>query len=285
MKSKLGLNLYYHKSGAMKKIFVFTIIVLFLGACKKSGSPSSPKEIQLAKVFVDDKLESEFIFNSDKQLKEERYFKNNDLSGVTKYTYNAQGYLTESNSYKMPEKEQNGRNVYTVNGAGRIARNAVYDNSGDGFNKLNFYIDHEYDANGRCTKQIWKPDEMTVSTTRENHYYPNGNLRVYEVFYHHSGSPEKQWSVSYNNSDSTLPVSFYNIKAYPVNYYYPYLLSSVIEGVTYDDGNIDQKYQEIITDKKYNKRGLLSEAKVTTKYLMPVKPDYVRTLKFEYVEL
>lgn len=285
MKSILGLSLYYHKSGAMKKIFLFATIALFLGACKKNGSPSAPKEIQLARVFVNDKLESEFIFNSDKQLKEERSFNNDNLIGVSKYSYDAQGNVTESNYYKMPENKLSGRYLYTVNSEGRILRNAIYDYSDEDTGKFNFYIDHEYNANGRCTKQLWKPDEMTVSTTRENHFYPNGNLRVSEVFYHYGGAPEKQWATSYDDSDTTLPASFYNLKAYPVNFYYPYLVSSVIKFSGYDDGAVDQKHEEIITNKKYNKHGLLSEAKITTKYLLPVKPDYVRTMKFEYVEL
>jgi hypothetical protein len=270
----------------MKRLFFIVLSAALLGGCKKDTS--SPKQILLSKSFVDGKIETEFIYNSDGQLKEEKNYWEKlgtwQLGNRAVYSYDANGMLKEKHSYDMPANIVSSHSVFTVNDLGEITRNAIYNTPDSG--KLSFYIDHEYNGDGGVKQQTWKDEDEKIQTFRTLNYYPNGNMRTSESFYQWGGpTAEKVWGSSYGPSDTTLPASFYNIKAYPVNFYYSYLTSSYINHYTYEDGAVETQYQEIISDRKYNKWGLVTEEKITTKHIKPVKADEVRTVKFEYVEL
>jgi hypothetical protein len=268
----------------MKKIFLILLSAALLGACKKNTS--SPKQILLSKVFVDGNIETENIYNSEGQLKEAKYYSDHlgfwEISNLTVYSFDANGKLTESLSYNMPENELSSHSIFTLNGQGSIIRNSIYNTPDSG--KLSFHVDHDYNGDGRCIKQIWKGEDEEAFTTRNIGYYPNGNMRTSEVFYQYGVTSEKKWGSSYGPSDTTLPASFYNVKAYPVNYYYSYLTSQYINHYTYDDGAVTTEYKELISARRFNSKGLVTQETITTKHIKPVKPDEVRVLKFEYVE-
>jgi hypothetical protein len=286
MKSILDVSLYYHKSGAMKRLLFIVLSAALLGACKKDAS--SPKNILLSKTFVDGKIETECIYNSDGQLKEEKNYWEKlgtwQLGNRAVYAYDANGRLKEKVSYDMPSNTLSSHYVFTVNDLGNITRIAIYNASDSG--KLSFYIDHEYNSDGSVKQQTWKDEDEKIQTYRVLNYYPNGNMRTSESYYQWGGpTAEKVWGSSYGPSDTTLPASFYSVKAYPVNFYYSYLTSSYINHFLFDNGAVDEQTQEVMSDRKFNKHGLVTEVKVTTKHIKPVKTDEVRTLKFEYVEL
>ena len=111
----------------MKRIFLFFICATLVGACKKNSSSS--KEILLSKVLLNGELETEFIYNSERQLIEEKIY--DDDLGFTaldyryEYIYDANGNPKEMTGYNLPENKATSRYVYTVNSQGRIERNAI----------------------------------------------------------------------------------------------------------------------------------------------------------------
>ncbi len=261
-------------------------VAAMLPACKKNGS-SSPKQVLISKVIYDGKLESEFIYNSDGQLTEEKYYHEENgiwqLTNHFKHFFDANGNPKEILAYNMPENILSGKYVFTVNDRGQILRNSIYDMSGADSGSLNFHVDHEYNASGRLISKTWKDENENVETVVKLNLYPNGNLRTSETFYEF-GTPEKVWGSSYSSVDSTLPASFYNIKAFPVNYYYPYLLGQTIRNFSYEDGAVSTETRLEFSARIYNKKGFVTEQKIITKNIKPAGPDEVHTIKFEYVE-
>jgi hypothetical protein len=269
----------------MKQLFLIIIAAALLTACKKESS--GPKEILIKKVLVNGDPESEFTYNSDGQMTEEKYYSDGPgavMTNRSEYHYDNSGNPLEQLSYKMPENKLSGRYIFTLNGQGKIGRNSIWNMSGVDSGKLSFHIDHDYKEN-RTIKQTWRTEDEEVVSYRTMGYYPNGNMRTSESYWVSGGVAEKKWGSSYGPSDTTLPASFYNIKAYPVNFYYSYLTSSSIMHYTYDDGVVETQYQEIMSGRKFNSKGLLTDVTITTKHIKPVAADEVRTLKFEYVEL
>jgi hypothetical protein len=183
----------------------------------------------------------------------------------TEYTYNSEGQLATDN-------------------LGRIVSNTYYTPNGAYPGTFNTKIDHEYNKNGRVIKQTWSDEDGEPGSYRNQSYYPNGNMRTSETYWLYSGAPEKVWGSSYGPSDTTLPATFYSIKAYPLNFYYNQLVSSYINHFTYDDGQVDGEWKEIMSDRKFNARGLVTGQKITSKQIIPAGPDAVKTMKYEYVE-
>jgi hypothetical protein len=284
-KSILGVSLCYHKSGAMKKIFLIVMSAALVVACKKNSS--SPKEIYLAKILVNGEPETEFVYNSDGQLIQEKYFDEDPSVVVVDYQYEYQydnnGNPLEKLGYDMPEHKLTSRYIFTLNGQGLIARNSIWNTSGPDSGKLSFHIDNDYKA-GRVIKQTWKDADEEISSYRQLGYAPNGNMRTSETYWVYGGVAEKQWGSTYGPSDSTLPASITNQRAFPVNFYFPYMLSSFIDHYTYEDGNVETEWREIISGRKFNSRGLVTEETITTTHIKPAGADEVRTLKFEYKE-
>lgn len=282
MKSILDVSLKTNQPGAMQKLIFILLIASLMGACKKESS--GPKDIFISKILSDGEAVEEYVYNSDGLLIEVRYFKDNVVSGRYEYHYDNNGNLLERLNYTMPANQLGGRHIYTLNSAGQIERQSIWDMTGGGPGTLNFHIDHTY-KDGLCTMQTWKNKEEKIDTYRAMAYYPNGNMRTSEVYYLYSGAPEKQWGSSYSPSDTVLPVSLTHNKAYPVNFYLPYLTSSSITHFTYDDGDVETQTQEIMSGRKFNSRGLTTEVTITTKKIKPAGPDEVRTVRFEYKEL
>lgn len=282
MKSILDVSLRTNQSGAMKKILFILLSAALLGACKKNGS-STPKDVFLSKIYVNGEPETEYVYNSEGKLIEEKYYDNDAVAGRYEYHYDHNGNLLEKLNYTMPENKLAGRHIMTLNAEGKIARNAIWNTSGEDSGTLGFYIDHDY-TNGLCTKQTWRTEDEEEVSYRNQFYYPNGNLRTSESYWVFGGVAEKQWGSSYGPSDTTLPASMTDNTVYPINFYFPYLLSSYIDHFQYDEGDVKEHRKEIISERKYNSRGLVTGETITTKYFKPLKLDEVRTLKFEYVE-
>lgn len=257
------------------------------GSLQKNGS--SPKAILLSKVLEDGHLETEFTYNSKGQLIEEKYYSENspfELNDRSEYIYDAAGNLKELKGYDMPSNELDQYNAFTLDGEGRIARTTYYSVNGSLPGTFSTHIDYEYNKNGRVINQFWKNEDEELQTYRQLQYYPNGNMRSSEVWYQGGGlGAEKQWSSSYGPSDTSLPASFYTIKAYPINFYYNYMTSSIINHYTYDDdGKVEEQWRDEISNRQFNARGLVTQETITTKQIKPAGPESVKVLQFEYVE-
>jgi YD repeat-containing protein len=270
----------------MKKIILFLICAALLAACKKNGS--SPKTILLSKTLVDGHLETEFTYNSNGQLVTENYYDEQSpfaLSYRSEYIYDAAGNLKEMKGYDMPANKLNQHNVFTVDAQGRMVRNTYYSVNGLA-ETFSTHIDFTYNPKGRVIKQIWRDEDENIETWRNMEYYPNGNMRTSESWLQYGGPPaEKGWASSYGPSDTTLPASFYAVKAYPVNFYFSYMTSSYIIHYTYDEnGKVDGQWREEMTGKQFNARGLVTQETITRKQIIPAGSEDVRVLQFEYIE-
>ena len=271
----------------MKKIMLLLVCAALLAACKKNAD--SPKTILLSKILVDGHTETEYTYNSAGKLTAEKSYDEHSPFALvyrTEYIYDAAGNLKESKTYNMPSNELKNHNVFTLDAQGRIARTAYYSVDGALPGTFSTYIDNEYNANGRVSKQTWKDEDEKVQTYRLLQYYPNGNMRNSETWYQWGGPvAEKQWASSYGPSDTSLPASFYSVKAYPVNFYLNYMTSSYLVHYTYDDdGQVSGQWREDISNRQFNARGLVTQQTITRKQIKPAGSEDVRVLEFEYVE-
>jgi hypothetical protein len=269
----------------MKKIILVLLSAALLAACKKGDS--LPKKIFLSKIIVNEHLETEYTYNSEGQLATEKlYDEHSPYALVFRYEYNydASGNIQEVKCYQLPDNKLVSRNLFTLDNLGRLVSNTYYTPNGAYPGTFNTKIDHEYNKNGRVIKQTWSDEDGEPGSYRNQSYYPNGNMRSSETYWLYSGAPEKVWGSSYGPSDTTLPATFYSIKAYPLNFYYNQLVSSYINHFTYDDGQVDGEWKEIMSDRKFNARGLVTGQKITSKQIIPAGPDAVKTMKYEYVE-
>src|ERR1700754_208359 len=103
MKSILDVSLKTNQPGAMQKLIFILLIAALTGACKKESS--GPKDIFISKVLVDGETEAEYVYNSSGMLLEEKYFKDNVVSGRYEYHYDNNGNLLERLNYSMPSNQ------------------------------------------------------------------------------------------------------------------------------------------------------------------------------------
>lgn len=271
----------------MKKFILFLVCAGLLAACKKNAD--LPKQILLSKILVDGHPETEYTYNSKGQLIAEKMYNEHspfELVWRSEYIYDAAGNLKELMGYDMPANTLDQHNVFTLDGQGRMARNTYYSVNGNLPGTFSTHIDFEYNANGRVSKQTWRDENEEIQTWRLLYYYPNGNMRNNEAWLQYGGPPaEKGWASSYGPSDTSLPANFYEITAYPINFYYSYLTSSYLDHYTYDDnGEVELQWREEISNRQFNARGLVTQETVTTKSIKPAGAETVKLFQFEYVE-
>lgn len=270
----------------MKKIILFLICAALLAACKKNGS--SPKTILLTKVLVDGHPEVEYTYNSKGQIIGEKWYNEHspfEFVYRTEYIYDAAGNVKELKGYNMPSNELETHQVFTLDGEGRIVSTAYYSVNGVS-ETFSTYINNEYNKNGRVSKQTWLDEDEEIHTYRNLQYYPNGNMRNSESWLQYGGPPAKKgWASSYGPSDTSLPASFYAVKAYPVNFYYGFLSGSYINHYSYDgDGKVEGQWREEMSNRQFNARGLVTQETITAKPIKPVGPESVKLMQFEYIE-
>lgn len=272
----------------MKKLIVLLAICSLVYSCKKDGG-GAPKKIFLAKIIVDGHPEIEYTYNAQGQITEERGYDEHSPFALVyrnEFIYDKSGNLVEMKGYDMPSNKLNAHLIYKLDAQGRIVRTSYFSVNGVLPGTFSTYIDNEYNGKGLVSKQTWKDEDEKVQTFRNLQYYPNGNLRNSESWSQWGGPvAEKSWASSYGPSDTTLPATFYSVKAFPINFYYNYLTCSYIRHFNYDDdGNVSSEYREDMTGRQFNAKGLITQETITTKQIKPAGTESVRLLQFEYVE-
>jgi hypothetical protein len=267
----------------MKKVSLLLVIITAFAGCKKNDS--APKQFLLAKVIMNGQLQDEYIYDNKMQLIEEK--SHNDVNGTLisyrhQYVYDANGKLKEMSSYKLPATKPYGKWVYKLDAAGRVTRMSTYSLSGADSGKLSTHIDNEYNANNRVAQQVWRDENEEQTSIRKMAYYPNGNMRAVEGSMIFNQVANKFYTTNYGPSDTTLPASFYQVTAFPVNFYYNVLLSPYTTTYLYDNGQVKEERKEIMSARKYNAQGLVVQQTITTKKIKPVGPDEVRMMQYEY---
>lgn len=271
----------------MKKIILIVLGVALLAACKKSSSGSGTW--LLSKIIVNGDLQTEYVYNAAGQITQEKYYEEDVgvhlLKTRYQYSYDANGNPTGSTVYRMPSNELISKYDYTVDAQGRISRNTVYDMSDGEPGEFSTYIDYDYDANGHMTRQNWKGKNEKTHSYREFKYFKNGNLRSSEVFYIVGLASELQWSAIYAASDTTVPAAWKEVKVYPVNFYFQEMIAPTVGHLTYNGSkDVEDERHQIMSNREYNSKGLMTKQTITMKRIKPVAPDEVTVMQYEYVQ-
>ena len=267
----------------MKKVFLLIAIIAALAGCKKHDS--APPKFLLTKVIRNGQVEEEYVHDKRPQLIEViSYSFGNGTASTSrnKFLYDANGKLKESNVYALNATQPTSKWVYKVDGAGRMTRMSSYSLSGVDSGKLSTHIDNEFNANDRVTQQVWRDEKEKATSSRQMSYYANGNMKTVEAYFLGGLVANKFYTVNFGPSDTTLPASFFQVNAYPVNFYYNELICPYMTTYTYENNQLKQEIKEIMSDRKYNAQGLVVQQTITTKKVKPTGPDEVRMMQYEY---
>lgn len=276
----------------MKKIFLKTGIVLFMVpcvlSCKDDPGPSLATETVLSKVFVDGELEKEYLYNSDKQLDQIREYDGptGQLKHYTKFEYDARGDLQNEISYNADGKVT-GRNEYLKDSDGKFISSERVTLTGADSGKVITRHTYEYDEEGYISKQTWLDlDTQEEESYRAFFYHANGNLKSYEYYWSLIPTPEKAFEVRYRPEGRPLPESISKQRGYPINLSLYLLVAEQIEYETFDTALATTgEYHELISGRIYDNEGFVTEQTITYKYLLPVKPDEVVKMNYEYIKI
>jgi hypothetical protein len=270
----------------MKNIMLLICCAVLITACRKSSSPARP--IYLSKIMWDGEPLVEYVYNNDGQLIVEKsydeYPGNTDLVYESRYTYDDLGKLKEMRGYQMPENKLSSICNFELGKEGNVTRIAMFSMSGPDSGKIQSYQDYKYNTDGRVVRITSRDKNEDVLSYREFDYFKNGNLRLQESYTQSGGGFKKSFGRSYSAGDTTLPATFYTVRAFPINYYYPWLVSSYVESSIINNGQITERYGYTITDREFNSRGLVKKQTITLKSLLTAVQEKPKVEEYEYVE-
>lgn len=268
----------------MKKLILVILVAAFLAGCKKSTTP--PSQVFLSKVYEDGNPSVEYTYNSNGELDESKNYTEQggviSVSGRTKYIYDIGGKLTQSISYSMPSNTVGSSSHFILYADGKISRRSYYYGTGSDSGEVYLHIDHKYNNAGKIVRQTWRETDESVTSYREFTYYDNGNMKSIESFQVSGGVTEKFYKYIFALSDATLPPTFVRPVAIPVNYYLDYWVSNKVELFSYEDDVLNFQSENYVSDRKFNKHGFVIAYKMTAKHILPVNPDQVTEMAFDF---
>lgn len=272
----------------LNAMFAALVAVLCTIACADDPAASPPTETVLSKKFHDGKLVSEYEYNSDKQLERilEYDDSNGELKHYTKFEYDTRGYL-QTHIAVNADGEATSKTQYLKDTDGKLIGSDLVILTGTDSGKVVSRHKFEYNEEGYVRTDTWLDlDTDEEESYREFFYYPNGNLERYEYYGTVVPVPEKDFEVRYSPAGRPLPESLSVRKAYPINLSLYLLVAEQIQYETFDTtlGTVGE-HHELISDRVYDDEGFVIEQTVTYKYILPVKPDEVVKMNFEYKKI
>ena len=264
-------------------LLLLTFLVNLNTACKKNSAAGDDveKETVLSKIYENDILVDEFIYNSNKQLKKHILKLGNSYE---EYKYDNNGYLVEINKFNSEgspqksyhyENDENGRPLIME----LIALVEFPEPT------LTDRVQYHYDAEGRIIKESWlDPDGSEEIKYSNITWNENGTLQKYEAFDNEGPVPVLTQLYEFSQ-DTDIPPAVLKIQGYPVNPGFAKFYAKKIRIVNYLAGEISNDNEEKFSDRLYDDNGILLGQKSTTTYFKPVKPDSNRDFTFEYTEL
>lgn len=272
----------------MKKIILAFMVAASMFGCKKNAS--GPTQFALSKIYENGDLETEFIYNGDGSLKQVKYYTQpagtSVLHTLEEYKYDKEGNLKEVISYSMPGKEVSSSGTFILDAAGRISRASYHYGEGTDSGEVYLHIDHEYNKDGFIKKQTWRSPDEKITNYRDFVYHANGNMKSVTSFKVNGLSQKKFYSHSFAASDMVTPATLVKPIAYPVNYYYDYMLTLKIESLGFDNSGVqDDQYEMHMTERETNGNGFVTKQKLTLKHINPAGADEITTMQFDWKKL
>lgn len=273
---------------ALFKTSVVFLTVLCITACKDDPGPSLSGETVLNKEFLDGILESEYEYNSDKQLERilEYDLSTGQLDYFVKFEYDTKGYL-QNHIVCDADGKATSRTQYQKDSDGKFTGSELMTLTGVDSGKVIYRYTYEYNNEGYVSKQTWHdPDTNVEESYSVYFYYPNGNLERYEYYGKVAPTPEKFFEVRYSPAGQALPESISKRRGYPMNFdLYPLVAEQIQYEIFDTPQEPSSEYHELITGRIYNSEGFVTEQIVTYKYILPAEPDEVIKMNYEYITI
>lgn len=271
----------------MKKIPLALVVFYLMTAitsCKKSSGSSQPKETVLSQALSNGNLWLQFEYNDKKQLSKLTEY---DLAtGKPDYSqafqYDAKGRLDMILDYNSDGKFS-GREEYSKDLAGNFTQVEFFDVASDP-KKVVTRVMYTY-KEGYIVKEAW----IDLNTGKEVSYrkyvwYLNGNLRSSE-YYGDLDPLTLSYKAEYSPIGNPLPETIAKHSGYPINFWNYYFVAEEIHN-TYSaafGGPVD--YKEVMSQRKYNAEGLLTEQTITNKHTVPADADEVSQMTYVYIQI
>ena len=273
----------------MKKTITLPVVLLVLAtalfsACKKNAS--SPKETVLSKQYRNDKLATEYLYNNNKQVYQvNNYEPDGTLGAITELEYDANGRLKTSTLINPNNGDDINQYLYTYNNKGEFQKSEYILLNGPDSGKVSTRTNYVY-ANNR----ISRANEVNVTTGdiewyHEYTYYANGNLKTDNFYNNLTPVPELYSETEYTPEGDPLPLAYEPQNVYPVGIGLLIFVTANIHYTKYSGPAISQEYNESMSDRVFNNKGLITDQIITRKFKTPAFSDLVTTWNYEYIEL
>ncbi len=274
-----------------KLLTAAVLILIGIVSCKNDPEPSLPEEVKetvLSKVFVDGKLEQEFLYNADGHLAQIDVYNltTGEVSFSTQFEYDNSGLLQNEISLNA-EGKPTSHKLYTKNADGEFVSSQFKVLTGTDSGKVTIINKFQYNEAGLLSKESWHDPETEVEESyRSYSYYANGNLERSEYYWGANPETKKTYEVRYSPAGQALPESISKRRGYPVHFTLYMLVAEKIESENFDTP-ISNPYEshQVISDRIFNEEGLVTKQTVTYKYILPEKPDEVIEMMYEYIEI
>lgn len=160
----------------MKKIFFVILLAAAATACRKDSSGSAKGKMLLSKIFVNDLLSNEFIYDLDGKLSRINLYVTgggvSSLAGYYLHQYDSDGRLSERIQYSSDHAPLR-RQVYTYSDQGRLSRvdEASASVAEADLDIMDFYWTYNYDVKGQLE---------TIYNYKSNYVYINHKKYIYD---------------------------------------------------------------------------------------------------------
>lgn len=272
-----------------KEIFYLIMLTVVAGcvtSCKDDPAPVGPEVSVLSKVYVDGVLDYEYRYSDEGRLIQTRNYNvsTGNFAGYSDLKYDSRGFLEEAENHNADE-EITSVTLYETNPDGQFTSAERYDLDGADLGTLTIRYTFGYNKDGRINRQSWHdPDTDDEYYRIEFFYYENGNRERVEHYESDGISLEKIYEAHHSPGDFVLPESLTTRGGYPVSYEFDLMVAEQIEHFGVSLAPL-QEYHEIVSDRMVNEEGLVTELKVTTKFIEPAEPDHVVIMKYEYEKI
>lgn len=273
----------------MKRIILFLLAPVLIGACKKDkNGAAAPKTVLLSRSLYDGHNNNRYFYNADNLLIRFESYNDEPPNGLTSYAlieYDAKGHITQLTSYQSPGEIATNRTLVQYNGSDQIESAQFYDLQGATPNTPSSSQTWKYNAKG---------DWISMDTKDKN----NKLLRRVNLSYYADGSLKQ--TDEYKENSNQLYLVAKSIYSVPGGFYPPgldqmkillgpdltgVLFNETIQHYSYDqNGVITYNSTLQMSGREYNANGSLAKQTITIKRIKPANTDLVHYAEYEYIE-
>jgi hypothetical protein len=269
------------------KITAACITVVFLFSSCKKDKNNDPGETTLSKMYENGKLITEFIYSPQKKMIRENNY--DEVTGMldyaTAFEYNASGNMVTEKQYNEANK-LSGIVNYIRDAGGKLIKHEYKSHTGSDSGKITVRVKYSYDLAGRISKQSWV-DLVTdkVYDARFISYYGNNNLKSVKGYNYYGGPAELKYLIEYSPASDALLPGYASHTGYIIDFRLPEFVAAEKNYYYYNGAPIIIEIKTSFSNRKYNGKGYITEQTITRKNILPVAPDEIREMRYEYTDL